>query len=190
MPMMTDPGRDTAFYSSADVNIPVGIVHKVTGEWIPDFFYKNIAKPMQMQSYYMNLMPTGEAYMGGGLYIRPRDFIKLGQVYLDGGKWNGRQIVSRKWVDESFKFAAHFKPAFDQDSGHDYGFGWHKRYLDINGKKARFYYMGGNGGQCTIVIPALDMVIGTTGGDYGELRKFFLWEIEDIPKYIVPAVMK
>jgi len=45
--------------------------------------------------------PTGIVYMGGGLYLRPRDMLKIGQLYLNGGTWNGRRILSQEWVDES-----------------------------------------------------------------------------------------
>ena len=190
MPMKTEPGGDSSYYSSADINLVAGALTKITGEWIPDFFYKNFARPLQVKSYYMNLMPTGEGFMGGGLEIRSRDLIKLGQVYLSGGKWNGKQIISKKWVDESTAVSTHFRPMFDKDAGHDYGFGWHVKDRLVNGKTYRIYMMGGNGGQMTIVIPALDMVIGFTGGDYGETKKFFLWEIDYVPKYLIPAAVK
>ncbi len=190
MPVRKQPGGDSAYYSSADINLAAGVLRKITGEWIPAFFYNNFARPLQIKSYYMNLMPTGEAFMGGGLYIRPRDQIKLGQLYLSKGKWNGTRIISKQWVEESFKLQSHFKPIFDKDAGHDYGFGWHIRDHTVNGKTYPLYWMGGNGGQYTIVIPSLDMVIGFTGGDYGEARKFFLWEIDFVDKYLIPAVIK
>ena len=43
-------------------------------------------------------MPTGEGYLGGGAYVRPRDLLKIGQTYLDGGVWHGHRIVDADWV--------------------------------------------------------------------------------------------
>jgi len=48
--------------------------------------------------------------------------------------------------------------------------------------------MGGNGGQNVIILPELDMVVVFSGGNYGEVQKFFRWESELLPQYIIPAV--
>jgi len=190
LPMVSDPGGDQAVYCSIDSNLAMGTVRQVTGEWIPDFFNAHFAKPMQITSYFMNLMPTGEAYGGGGLYLRPRDELKLGQLYLSGGVWNGQRLVSEQWVRESLSLRAHFKQRMDIDVDHGYGYAWHTRPLQVGGRVVRDYYAGGNGGQLVIVIPDLDMVVAMNGGDYGEGRKFFRWEIELLPQYILAAAIQ
>ncbi len=190
LPMASDPGGDQAVYCSIDSNLAMGTVRQVTGEWIPDFFNAHFAKPLQITSYFMNLMPTGEAYGGGGLYLRPRDELKLGQLYLSGGVWNGQRLVSEQWVRESLSLRAHFKQRMDIDVDHGYGYAWHTRPLQVGGRVVRDYYAGGNGGQLVIVIPDLDMVVAMNGGDYGEGRKFFRWEIELLPQYILAAAIQ
>jgi len=142
-----------------------------------------------MRSYYINLMPTGEAYGGGGFYVRPRDELKLGQLYLSGGVWNGQRVVSKKWVQESLALRSHFKQRMDIDVDHGYGYGWHTRPLHVGARVIRDYYAGGNGGQLVIVIPELDMVVAMNGGDYAEARKFFRWELELLPQYILAAAL-
>jgi CubicO group peptidase (beta-lactamase class C family) len=78
----------------------------------------------------------------------------------------------------------------DIDVKHGYGYGWHFRDYQANGRVLRYYWAGGNGGQLIIVVPALDMVVGFTGGDYGEFRKYLRWEIELMPQYVFSAVLR
>ena len=138
----------------------------------------------------MNLMPNGEAYAGGGLYMRARDQLKLGQLYLSGGTWNGARIVSQDWVRRSTVRHGNMRPRIDIDLNHGYGYGWHFRDYQGHGRTFDYYWAGGNGGQLIIVVPELDMVVGFTGGDYAEARKYLRWEIELMPQYIFPAVVR
>ena len=189
LPMASDPGGDLSLYCSIDSNLAMGAVREVTGEWIPDFFNNHFANPLGINSYFMNLMPTGEAYGGGGLHLRPRDELKLGQLYLSGGVWNGQRLVSEQWVHESLSLRAHFQQRMDMDVDHGYGYAWHTRPLRVGGRVVRDYYAGGNGGQLVIVIPDFDMVVVMNGGDYGEARKFFRFELELLPQYILAAAI-
>ena len=116
---------------------------------------------MDIRRYHMNLMPSGEAYAGGGVSMRPRDFLKFGQMYLDGGVWKGRQIVSRAWVTRSTsrRIAA--------PNGSTDGFGWHRYTLTSGSRTYQEYEASGNGGQFLMVVPDLDLVVVMTGGNYG-----------------------
>jgi CubicO group peptidase (beta-lactamase class C family) len=147
------------------------------------------ARPLQIISYHMNLMPTGEAYLGGGLYMRPRDQLKLGQLYLSGGVWNGNRILSEAWVKDSVARHSSFPPVIPSDKDHGYAYGWHTRHLETGGLEFRDYYAAGNGGQYVLVLPGLDMVVGITGGDYAERDKFFPWESQVVPQSIIPAAL-
>jgi len=60
-----------------------------------------VAEPLQIREYHLNLQPTGEPYLGGGAHFLPRDFMKLGQMMLDGGVWNGRRILSREFAQRA-----------------------------------------------------------------------------------------
>lgn len=136
----------------------------------------------------MNLMPTGDAYMGGGLYLRRRDELKLGQLYLSGGMWNQRRIVSRDWVRQS-AVQSSFEPQTDYDAPHEYGFGWHINQLHVGDRIFRTYSAGGNGGQIVTVIPELDLVVGFNGSSYGEFSKWYRWVLQLVPQYIIPAAL-
>ena len=189
LPMVRDPGGDYPIYGSANINLVGCAVRNATGRWLPELLDEYFARPLQINSYYMNLMPNGEAYAGGGLYMRPRDQLKLGQLYLSEGVWNGRVVVSREWVKRSTLRHGDMKPRMDIDVKHGYGYAWHFRAHKANGQTIHYYWAAGNGGQLIIVIPELDMVVGFTGGDYAQFRKYLRWEIELMPRYIFPAVV-
>jgi CubicO group peptidase (beta-lactamase class C family) len=123
-------------------------------------------------------MPNSQGYMGGGLYLRPRDELKLGQLYLSGGVWNGRRIVSKKWVQQSAAAYSTFDPQTDYDAPHEYGSAWHINHLRVGVRVFRTYSAGGNGGQIVIVIPDLDMVVGFNGESYGEFSKWYRWGLQ------------
>jgi CubicO group peptidase (beta-lactamase class C family) len=187
LPMARDPGGDQAVYCSAGINLLGGIVRNTTHTWLPEFFYQNVAKPLQIKTYHWNLMPNGDGYAGGGLYLRPRDQLKLGQLYLNGGIWNGKRVVSKDWVERSISRQSTFGKTLGAD--HDYGYGWHLYHFEVGDHSYRAYAAGGNGGQIVMVIPDLDLVVGFTGGAYGEFAKWYGWQTELVPQFIIPAAI-
>jgi CubicO group peptidase (beta-lactamase class C family) len=174
------PG-DAFAYCSGAVNLIGGIVRNTTRTWLPEFFDRFVARPLQMRTYHMNLTPAGEGYMGGGLHIRPRDALKLGQLYLDGGVWNGKRIVSRKWVEVST--ARHPMNARGSD-----GYNWHLNDIKLGDRVFKEYDASGNGGQLVMVLPELDLVVMFTGGNYGNFGVWGHFRDELLPQYILAAI--
>jgi CubicO group peptidase (beta-lactamase class C family) len=157
----------TYAYCSGGVNLVGRAIASATSSWLPAFFDRNIGGPLQFGAYAMNLMPDGQAYAAGGMYLRPRDFLKLGQLYLAGGVWNGRRIVSRSWVNESTSWQV------GRPDGSTDGFGWHRHALSVDGSVYQTFEASGNGGQIVLVVPALDLVLAVTAGNYGE---YAVWQ--------------
>jgi CubicO group peptidase (beta-lactamase class C family) len=180
LPLSAAPG-DSFAYSSGGVNLVGGIVRNTTRAWLPEFFDRYFARPLQMHTYHMNLTPSGEGYLGGGLHIRPRDELKLGQVYLDGGAWNGKRIVSRKWVEVST--ALHPMNARGTD-----GYDWHLNDIKLGDRVFKEYDASGNGGQLMMVVPELDLAVLFTGGNYGNFGVWRHFREELLPQYILAAV--
>jgi len=189
LPIVDEPGGKHAVYCSAGINLAGGAIGRATKSSLPEFFDEHLARPLQFQTYHMNLMPTGEAYMGGGLQLRARDELKLGQLYVSGGVWNHRRIVSQDWVEQSIKAHSIFDPQTDYDAPHEYGFGWHINHLRFGDRTFRAYSAGGNGGQIVMVIRELDLVVGLNGGSYGEFSKWYRWGLQMVPQYIIPAAL-
>lgn len=182
LPMVNEPG-EVGFYCTAGINLVGGVVANATGISLTRFFQESFADPLQLPYYVMNLSPSRRAYMGGGIQLRPRDFLKLGQLYLNGGVWNGQRLVSEDWVSESF--AAHSSLS-DPDS---YGFGWWRYTAEFNGRMIETYSASGNGGQILMVVPELDLTIMMNAGNYGDsssrnaLRYHIMW------RTILPAAI-
>jgi len=179
VPMAHDPGTVYA-YCSGGINLVGGVIARSTNRWLPDFFDRFIARPLQMQQYGMNLMPTGEGYGGGGVRMRSRDFLKFGQLYLDGGTWNGTRVVSASWVKRSTARQA------DAPGGTSDGFGWHRYLLKAGSRTFQEYEANGNGGQFLIVIPELDLTVVFTAGNYNQYRIWRKFRDELVPQFIFP----
>jgi CubicO group peptidase (beta-lactamase class C family) len=177
--MLHEPG-DFAAYCSGSQNLAGGVISKATGQWLPDFYRDHFAAPLGMGLYHMNLSPTGEGYGGGGLLIKSRDFLKLGQLFLDGGKWRGKQIVSEQWVRDGTE-------AINDIGDEGYGYGWWVFSYTDEGRNIKAYYAGGNGGQYVIVIPELDLNIVIFAGNYNQ-RVMHKPKYEYVRDYILPAV--
>ena len=182
VPMAWNSG-DKIVYCSGKPNLAAGMLEKIAGEPLPEMFWRLVAKPMKMGRYHLFLQPTGEAYGGGGHHFTTRDFMKLTQLFLNGGKWDGRQIVSREWVSKSSAPLRVLSPR----SGQTYGYLWNSVTYDLNGRKLYAYFPGGNGGQVYIGIPDLDLLIAFTGGNYADAA-LFRSQREFVPQDILPAV--
>jgi len=181
LPMSAELGGD-AVYCTAGINLLGGIISHATSQWLPDFFHENFARPLDFGRYYLQLMPPPlrDMYTGGGHYMLPRDLMKLGQLFLDGGRWNGRQVVSKQWVESSLQAHSHFPD-------HDYGYGWHLGEYQAGGRTYRRAEANGNGGQLVIVIPELDMVVQFTAANYANYPTWARFRDELVPEFIIPA---
>jgi len=79
-------------------NLALGVLSRVTGEPVMVTFDRVLGEPMQIGTYAWPLSPAGQPYGGGGVQFLPRDFMKLGQLMLNGGTWRGRRILSPGFV--------------------------------------------------------------------------------------------
>ena len=198
LPMAHDPGSRYA-YCSANINLLGAALTTATGNWVPEFFERTVARPLQFGRYYWNLIPNGEGYLGGGAFLRPRDFLKVGQTYLDGGVWKGRRIVDSSWVTRSTAPYVHISPAttgldakqFPNFYGEgDDGYAWHLNKLRSGDRTYREYEASGNGGQLLIVVPELDLAVVFTAGNYRQGGIWGRWRDEIVGKEIIPAIRR
>lgn len=164
LPMAYDPGT-RAVYCTAGINLLGAIVETTTQMPLDRYFGKRFAEPMNFGSYAMWLMPppSGAAYMGGGDFFRPRDFLKFAELVLERGRWRDRQIVDSAWIDRSI-----VPRSAPEGEGDRYGYGWHLSRVAVDGRDYDVVNAGGNGGQLAIAIPALDAAIMVTAGNYGQ----------------------
>ncbi len=193
-----DPGKHYA-YCSANTNLVGGALTKATGTWLPEFFEETVARPLQFRRYHWPTTPTDEGYQAGGSFLLPRDLLKVGQTYLDGGVWNGRRIVSEEWVKESTAPHMQITPATTgmsaEEFGNNYGLGadaytWHLSELRSGGRVYREYDASGNGGQLLIVVPDANLVVVFTAGNYLQGGIWGRWRHTIVADQIIPAIRR
>jgi CubicO group peptidase (beta-lactamase class C family) len=196
LPMAPDPGTRYA-YCSANMNLVGAALTAATKTWLPQFFDDAVARPLGFGPYHWNLMPTEEGYLGGGSWLRPRDLLKVGQAYLDGGVWHGRRIVDKEWIALSTSPRIHISPQTtglsEEEFGNYYGEGddayaWHLGSLHAGEKTYLTYGASGNGGQLLVVAPELDLVFVFTGGNYLQGGIWSRWPDEIVGAHIVPSM--
>jgi CubicO group peptidase (beta-lactamase class C family) len=198
LPMAHEPGTRYA-YCSANSNLVGAVLKQATGTSLPELFDQWVARPLQFERYYWNLIPTGEGYLGGGARLRSRDLLKVGQAFLDGGVWRGRRIVDSSWVTRSTKPYVKITPettGLDKDLfGEFYGEGedayaWHLNQLTSGERTYREYEASGNGGQLLMVIPELELVVVFTGGNYRQGGIWGRFRDQIVPQEIIPEIRR
>ena len=192
--MVRQPG-ERAVYCSGQSNLLGGVLKRAAGEPLTVLFHKLIAEPLQIRRYYMNLMPTGDAYMAGGVRFLPRDFMKLGQLHLNGGTWNGRTVLTPEWVRRATSRVVNMErtlaynwAAKRMETGtRQYGYLWWVEDYPYHGRTVKAFFAGGNGGQLVVTVPELHLVVAFYGGNYGD-RAGFLPQWVYLPQHILPAI--
>lgn len=177
--MTRDPGAQ-AVYCSINPNLMGAVLSHQTGSWLPDLFTEHVAAPLGIRRYFLNLTPTGDWYLGGGAQFELRDFMKMGQLALSGGVWNGRRVLDRAYVERMTA------PLVELQERR-YGYYWWSEEMPYRGGQVRVIYAAGNGGQIVMAVPELDLVIAFYSGDYGHAAALTAQRVW-IPDYILPAV--
>jgi CubicO group peptidase (beta-lactamase class C family) len=179
VPMDRDPGAE-AVYCSGDPNLAIGVLHRATGEHPMDLFDRLLGEPLKISRHHWYLSPSRQSYGGGSVNMIPRDFMKLGQLMLNEGTWNGRRILSEDFVRRASA------PSYDLN-GIKYGYLWWGIDWPYKNRTVHAYFAGGNGGQGVLVVPELDVVIATHGSNYSSRLGL---EIQQglAPRFILPAV--
>ncbi|HYC58634.1 MAG TPA: serine hydrolase [Thermoanaerobaculia bacterium] len=150
------PHGRTFSYCTAGVFMAGRVLERATKTKVEDFAQQHLFGPLNITKVKWPLSGLDEAQTGGGLELRSRDWLKLAQLYLDLGKWHGKQIVSEQWVRTSTTPHAQI----DDDNSMGYLF-WLRRYK-ADDEKSAIWYMTGSGGNRVVIFPALDMVAVVT----------------------------
>lgn len=141
-------------YNSLNTYVLSAIVMKRTGETLTEYLTPRLFDPLGITKYYWETCPKGITKGGWGLFLCAEDMAKLGQLYLQRGKWNGQQLVSEYWIEIST--ARHLKTQNDT-----YGYGYQ---LWMEQRPGSFEY-NGMLGQNVIIYPDMDMVLVTNAGN-------------------------
>jgi CubicO group peptidase (beta-lactamase class C family) len=172
-PLEREPGRVFS-YDSGSSHLLSAVLTKVTGEQAAALARERIFRPLGITGGWR--WPDdgqGVSIGGDGLAMRARDLAKLGQLYLQEGQWNGKQVVPAAWVRRSTR-----EHTGVGAPGQGYGYQWWVQ----DGPRGKAYAALGYGGQAIVVLPTLDLVVVLTTVPRGET------DVRAIIRMILPAV--
>ena len=153
-----EPGSEF-YYNSMNSYLLSAIVCKKTGMSLKEYLTPRLFEPLGIPTVTWETCPLGIEKGGWGLYLRTVDMVKLGQLYLQNGRWNGngeeKQLIPEDWIKESTKIQM---PTRETDHSSGYGY----QIWDFAAKNA--YQFNGVFGQYVIVLPERDMVVAITSG--------------------------
>jgi len=179
VPQATPPGEN-AVYCSVSPNLALGMVGRATREFPIYSFDRLIAGPMKIGNYAWPMDPAGNPYGGGGSSFPPRDFMKFGQLMLNGGTWEGRRILSREFVKAASNPQYHLANIY-------YGYNWWMEDFPYKDRTVRAVMALGAGGQIVTVVPELELVVAFYAGNYSSRAQIDLGHYY-VPRFILPAV--
>jgi CubicO group peptidase (beta-lactamase class C family) len=165
LPMVNPPGTKGS-YCSGNVKIAERIVERATGKPLTTFAQENLFSPLCIRASDMRwnaTLSSSNAATFGQLYLRPRDMLKLGVLFHQGGSWNGRQVISREWVRRS---TAQWSTVGDQRYGYFWWHQWVNAPAPDGMRHVDMVVATGNGGQKIYLVPSLDLIVVMTGGNY------------------------
>jgi len=183
--MMTFPGTNF-HYNSGTSFLLSEIIKRSSGISLEQFAEQFLFAPLQITSYrWANSRNTHNTINAAGLYLRPRDMAKLGQLFLQDGMWNSNRIVSGQWTKASSAESIHFLtvhpplPNFINGYGYQWWVGKFNTLTDV-------YCAAGWGGQFIMVLPDVNTVIVFTAGDFEENN--FQLQFDIVNDFILSAI--
>jgi CubicO group peptidase (beta-lactamase class C family) len=179
-PLVAAPGTQM-IYSTGNTHILSAILTKVTGKSTWQFAQETLAKPLGFSLPQWVRDPQGVYFGGNEMVMTPRQMLALGELYRSGGQVDGRRILSKNFIDETFEPRGR-----SRISGREYGYGWWMR--DMAGRQT--YYAWGFGGQYIVLVPSLDLtVVSTSAATIGEDRRDHRRTVEEIIEQLVVAAL-
>lgn len=170
-------------YCTAGVVVLGDIINSITGS-LENYADEALFSKLGITDYHWQITPTGLPMTGGGLGLRSRDLLKVGQLYLNKGRWKNEQIISKEYVEKSTKPHAEVG-MFD----YEYGYLW---WLSEFGKekKEKAYFMSGTGGNKIAIFPELDLVVVLTSTYFNGGMESHNQTTKLLDEYIVPEIRK
>jgi CubicO group peptidase (beta-lactamase class C family) len=170
LPVAAPPGTKYN-YSGGDTHLLGAVITQATGEKLRDFARAALFEPLGITDWQWMSYDNGALSAASGLRLRPRDLLKIGQLVLGRGAWNGRQVVPADWIEQSTR------PQIDA-TDFLYGYQWWLGRALLEGRELPWVAGFGLGGQRLFIVPALDLAVVVTAGLYTSPAQHAVpWEI-------------
>jgi CubicO group peptidase (beta-lactamase class C family) len=183
-PFIAEPGKRW-IYGAAATTLIGRLITKGTGQSLPDFARATLFDPLGIGATAWTNGLNGEPSASSGLRMTPRDLARIGQLILDQGRWDGRQVVPADWLERSFR------RYFVVDNIRRYGYFWYlgdfERGTPPSSQTIHWVGAFGYGGQRLFVLTELDIVVAITSGMYAD-RDQGIPSIRLMREAIVPGV--
>ena len=167
-------------YSGGSATIIAALLHKAAGESLDTLARTELFEPLGISDVEWDRFGNGEPRPASGLLMRPRDLIKIGQLVLDHGAWQGKQIVPADWI------AAATSPQINGQQLYFYGYQfWIGRSL-LRGKQVDWVAGVGYGGQRLFIVPSFDLVLLVHAGLFDSSMQGWV-PLSILNRYVLPA---
>ena len=174
-----DPGSISRYCTGGVVALGE-IVSTAAGKDFADFADDVLFEPLGIHNYRWSRFDDGRKVdTGGHLYLTSQGLAKIGQLVLQNGEWEGRQLVSAEWLEQSTR-------TYTQLDGNPYGFLWWLDKVRYGDEEIQLVRASGNGGQAIVVVPEHDLVVVATGGYYNSDEVRVIYEL--LYNVILPSV--
>ncbi|MCG2667926.1 serine hydrolase domain-containing protein [Bradyrhizobium sp. GCM10023182] len=172
-------------YNGGGTELLGNIIERVSKQSLEAFAREVLFQPLGITDVEWKPYKNGKIAAAAGLRLRPRDAAKIGQLVLNRGQWNGRQIVSADWIAQSitprFQAVGYFGGTFF------YGYQWWMGRSLAGVKEIKWVAAFGWGGQRIFIVPELDLVMMTTTAQYGQPKEG-LAAIDILTNIVIPSV--
>lgn len=174
-------------YFTAGIVVVGDILNQKVPGGLDKYADTKLFKPLGITNYKWQYTPQHVANTAGGIRLRALDFAKFGQLYKNGGTWNGKQIIPQNWVEKSFTKQIALPADVVGPGNYGYLF-WNKTYT-VGDKNYETWYCTGNGGNKIFVFKDQPLVVIITATAYNE--GYAHPQADKImQQYILPAVLK
>jgi len=145
------PAKKIYKYDGTNVDLLCHILHNSTGMTLTDCAKKHLFGPMGITNFKFGKSSCGLDKGAAGMRLTSRDMLKVGLMTINGGKWNGKQILNKAWIEKAT--AVHV----NKNRPSKYGYFWWSRDAAVNGKTYRVRSCRGAGGQFILLVPELNI---------------------------------
>ncbi|AJR05236.1 hypothetical protein C9J03_16395 [Photobacterium gaetbulicola] len=163
-------------YQGADTDILNHVLFNATGKDLAAFTEQHFFTPMEIEHAYWEKSACGLTKASSGLHMTSRDMIKFGMLVLNEGLFDGKRLLTRKWLHNA---------TTPKTQNGNYGYYWWTQNFRLNGQELTTISARGARGQFIFVNPDLDLIVAVTSSNTGQQRRV---PLQFVPEYILPAI--